>query len=192
MDDARPLADDAPPRRRGAVALLWALVALVVALDQVTKALAVRYLADRDPVPVIEGYLQLRLLFNPGAAFSMATRLTWLLTIVAVVVVVVILRMSRRLGSRAWGVALGLLLGGAVGNLIDRLARPPGFARGHVVDFIEWPGFPVFNVADSAITSAAVLIVILGMLGKPVEGKVPAGTSPAPAGSGDDGGGARG
>jgi signal peptidase II len=171
MDDARAPAAAPPRTRRGPVVLLWLLVGLVVGLDQVTKALAVRYLTDRDPVPLVEGYLQLRLLFNPGAAFSMATRLTWLLTIIAVIVVVVILRMSRRLGSRAWGVALGLLLGGAVGNLIDRLVRPPGFARGHVVDFIEWPGFPVFNVADSAITSAAVLIVVLGMLGRPVEGR---------------------
>lgn len=151
--------------------VLWSIVAGVYVLDQVTKVLAVRYLTDRDPVPVVDGILQLRLLYNPGAAFSMATGLTWLLTIIAVVVVVVVVRMSRRLGSAGWAVAFGLLLGGATGNLTDRLVRQPGFARGHVVDFFELPNFPVFNVADSAITCAAVLIVLLGLRGIPIEGR---------------------
>ncbi len=169
----------APRRRRRLALLTWSVLAVVWALDQVTKALAVEHLSGSDPVPVVDGVLQLRLLYNPGAAFSFATGLTWLLTLVAVVVVVVVLRMSRRTGSLAWAVALGLLLAGATGNLTDRLFRDPGFARGHVVDFIEWPGFPVFNVADAAITCAAALIVVLSLRGVPLDG----GPRAAPAGA---------
>lgn len=168
--DAAALGPAAAPRRRRLTLLTWSVLAVVWGLDQATKALAVAHLSGREPVPVVDGLLQLRLLYNPGAAFSFATGLTWLLTVVAVVVVVVVVRMSRRTGSVAWALALGLLLAGATGNLTDRLLREPGFARGHVVDFIEWPGFPVFNVADAAITCAAVLIVVLSLRGVPLDG----------------------
>ena len=83
---------------------------------------------------------------------------------------VVIVRSSRRLGSRWWALALGLLLGGAVGNLLDRLFREPGFGQGHVVDFIDLPRLFVFNLADAAITCAAVLIALLGLRGIGLEG----------------------
>jgi signal peptidase II len=108
--------------------------------------------------------------FNPGAALSIATGMTWLLTIVATVVIVVVIRASRRIGSRAWAVALGLLLGGALGNLVDRLVREPGIARGHVVDFIAYADWFVGNVADIAIVSAAVLVVILAARGVHIDG----------------------
>jgi signal peptidase II len=97
--------------------------------------------------------------------------MTWLLTIVVTVVVVFIIRAIGRLGSRGWAVALGLLLGGAVGNLVDRLVREPGFARGHVVDFIDYAGFFVGNVADIAVVSAAVLIALLSLRGIGLDGK---------------------
>jgi signal peptidase II len=162
----------APARpRRHLLAALWALCIGIVVLDRVTKALALAHLTENTPVPVVGELVQLRLIFNPGAAFSIGTGLTWVLTVVAVTVVVAVVRISRRLGSRAWAVALGLLLGGAIGNLIDRLTRPPGFARGHVVDFLALPNFPVFNVADSAITCAAVLIVVLGLRGIGIDGR---------------------
>jgi signal peptidase II len=75
------------------------------------------------------------------------------------------------LRSLAWSIALGLLLGGATGNLSDRLFRAPGPFRGRVVDWINLPHFPwTFNVADSAIVCAAVLIAILAFLGKPFGG----------------------
>jgi signal peptidase II len=167
MDDSRAAAR---PRRR-LLAAVWVLCALVVVLDQVTKALALRYLTVGRPVPVVGELLQLRLVFNPGAAFSIGTGMTWALTLVAVLVVAVVVRVSRRLGSRVWAAALGLLLGGALGNLVDRLTRPPGFARGHVVDFLELPNWPVFNVADSSISTAAVLIVVLGVRGISLDGR---------------------
>ena len=176
-----------PTRRRHLVLLLWGLAASVLVLDQATKQLALRFLEGRDPVPLVGDLLSLRLLFNPGAAFSMATGMTWVLSLVAVVVVVVIVRIARRLGSRGWAVALGLLLGGAVGNLVDRLTQPPGFGRGHVIDFIAYWDWFVGNVADIAIVSAAVLIVLLGMLGIGVDGTRESAGQDRPAQGEDDG-----
>jgi signal peptidase II len=175
MDDASPSTTNepvpAPTRpRRHLVALLVTLWGLVLVLDQLTKTLALQRLADNVPVPVLGDLLRLRLVFNPGAAFSMGTGMTWVFTLIALGVVIVVARVARRLGSIGWAVAFGLLLGGATGNLVDRLARAPGFGRGHVVDFIELPNFPVFNVADSAITCAAVLIILLGLRGIGVDG----------------------
>jgi signal peptidase II len=81
-----------------------------------------------------------------------------------------IVRTLPRLRSLGWTVTLGLLLGGALGNLVDRLARAPGFARGAVVDFIHLPHFATFNVADSAITVGALLAVLLSLRGIEVDG----------------------
>ena len=176
MDDSQAVTDGTSSTRRRALPLVLSAVALaVVAADQTAKYLAVRDLTPGVPVPVIDGLLQLRLIRNSGAAFSMATGMTWIFTVVATVVSAVIIRIARRLGSTTWAVALGLLLGGAVGNLLDRLFREPGFARGHVVDFIEYlkfpfMDFPVFNVADSCIVVSAVLIALLGLVGLGVDG----------------------
>jgi signal peptidase II len=130
----------------------------------------VRELSDREPVTLLGGLLTLRLVRNPGAAFGFAQGLTIAFTVVAVAVVVVILRLSRRLRSTPWAVALGLVLGGAVGNLVDRIFRAPGPGRGHVVDFLELPHWPVFNLADSAIVTAAVLMVLLSARGLSYDG----------------------
>jgi len=139
----------------------------VLTLDLLTKLLAVRELSDREPVELADGILTLRLVRNSGAAFGMAQGLTVVLTALALVVVVVILRMASRLRSTWWAVALGLVLGGALGNLAERLFRAPGPGRGHVVDFLELPNWPVFNMADSAIVCAAVLMVLLSARGVP-------------------------
>jgi len=158
------------PVRPWLVVALLGTAAVVVALDQLAKAWAVRTLGDGNVVEVVGTLLQLRLFRNPGAAFSFATGTTWIFTIIAIVVSVVIVRSSRRLGSRWWALALGLLLGGAIGNLLDRLFREPGFGQGHVVDFIDLPRLFVFNLADAAITCAAVLIALLGLRGIGLEG----------------------
>jgi signal peptidase II len=176
MDDTTPVtavrsAASGARSRRHLLAALWVVCGAVVLLDQLTKTAALRYLTEGRPVPVVGELLQLRLIFNPGAAFSIGTGMTWVLTLIAAVVVVVVVRVARRLGSRGWALALGLLLGGAIGNLGDRLFRDPGFARGHVVDFLELPNWPVFNIADSAISCAAVLIVVLGLWGIGVDGR---------------------
>lgn len=162
-----------PPRRgdRRPAWLAFAIVAVVIALDQLTKYLAVRELTDRDPVRLVGDLLQLRLIRNSGAAFSFATGMTWVLTAISATVCVVIVRYAFRLGSRWWAVALGLMLGGALGNLVDRFFRDPGFARGHVVDFIAVPHYPIFNVADSAVVCGAVLIAVLGFRGIGLDGR---------------------
>ncbi len=144
---------------------------MVLVLDQATKYLAQQNLRlGAEPTRLIGDLLSLRLLYNSGAALSIATGMTWVLTIIVVVVVAVIGRTIRRIGSLGWAIALGLLLGGAVGNLVDRLARAPGFARGHVVDFIDYNGFFVGNVADIAIVAAAIMIAVLSLRGVGLEG----------------------
>jgi signal peptidase II len=165
-----PLSSEAvaPPGRRS----LWVGVTavVVVALDAVSKLLVVAHLSNRAPVTLVPGVLHLTLVRNPGAAFGLGSGATVVFSAVALVVVVVIARTARTLVSRGWAVSLGLLLGGAVGNLIDRVFRSPAVFRGHVVDWIELPHWPVFNLADSAIVVGAVLAVLLTAAGVTVDG----------------------
>ena len=164
----------APGRRRRLLGLVVVLAVVVLVVDQLTKAWALHALADGLRRPVLGNLLGLELVFNPGAALSIATGMTWVLTIVAATVVVVVARVSRRLGSTGWALAFGLLLGGAVGNLVDRLVRAPGPARGHVVDFIAYGRLFVGNVADVAIVVAAGLVVLQTMRGVQLDGGRPA------------------
>ena len=158
-------------RRRRLITWTFVLAAAVLLVDQLTKWWAESALVSGGaPVPLVGELLQLRLIYNPGAALSIATGMTWVLTVVVVVVVVVIVRAIRRIGSTGWAVALGMLLGGALGNLGDRFFREPGFAEGHVVDFIDYGVF-VGNVADIAIVAAAVLIVLLSFRGIGLDGR---------------------
>ena len=163
---------DPPPRR---VLLLAMIAGTVVILDLISKIIVVATIQPNEPVRVLGGLVYLSLIRNSGAAFSMATGLTWLLALVAIGVVVVIIRMAPRLRSTPWAVSLGLVLGGALGNLIDRIFRSPGFLQGHVVDFVSVFGpnaeyFPVFNVADSAITIGGISLVITALLGIDFDG----------------------
>ena len=153
--------------RPGRLPLVFGVAAVVLALDAASKWAAVRELSDQAPIQLLGGVLTLRLVRNPGAAFGLAQGMTVVLSALAVVVVVVILRVAGRLHNAWWAVAFGLVLGGATGNLADRLFRAPGPGRGHVVDFLELPRWPVFNVADSAIVVAGVLIVVLSLRGVP-------------------------
>ena len=148
--------------RRRALLVLTAL--LVVAADLVTKLLVVAHLADRQ-VELFGGLLVLRESRNPGAAFGIAGGATIVFTAVALVVVVFIVRTARTLASTGWAVALGLVLGGALGNLVDRLFRNPGPLRGKVVDFVDLPYWPSFNVADSAIVTGGLLALLLATKG---------------------------
>jgi signal peptidase II len=144
------------------------VAATIVAIDQLVKLWAVAALEDRDPVVIIDGWFQLRLIRNFGAAFSFGSGATWLFTLVAIVVTIVVVRTARTLTSDAWAWALGALLGGAVGNLIDRLVRDPGGGRGGVVDYFDVPWFSVFNLADVSLTFAAVGVAILALRGVPM------------------------
>lgn len=141
------------------------VAALVLALDVITKALAVHLLVPKEPVPILGESITWTLVRNSGAAFSMATGYTWVLTLIAAGVAGGILWMGRRLVSPWWALGLGLVLGGALGNLMDRLFRAPGPLRGHVVDFLSIGWWPVFNLADSAVVCGAVLLVGLSLFG---------------------------
>ena len=167
---------------RSVLAVLASTAVGIVLIDQVTKAWAVAYLQPRieggeGPLYIIDPLLRLTYVENTGAAWGMGAGYTWVFTIFAVVVGVVIVRFARTITSRAWALALGGLLGGLLGNLIDRLTRPPGPGLGSVVDFIGLPNFPVFNVADVAITCSAVGMIILAWRGIQLSESEPDGSS---------------
>jgi signal peptidase II len=155
---------------------LFAAVAVVaLAADVVSKVLVVAQLSDRSAVRLLGGAIYLVKTTNPGAAFSLGTGATVLLTVVALAVIGFILRTASRMRSRGWAVALGLVLGGAVGNLVDRLFRAPGVGRGRVVDWIslfsnDGHVWPIFNLADSAIVCGAVVAGVLALRGIDIDG----------------------
>jgi signal peptidase II len=155
-------APPSPPRR---LPLLLSVAAVVLTLDVVTKVLAVKLLTPGQPVSIIGDTVTWTLVRNSGAAFSMATGYTWMLTVIASAVVIGIFWMGRRLVSLWWAIGLGMILGGAMGNLVDRFFRSPGPLRGHVVDFLSIGWWPVFNVADPSVVGGAILLVTLSALG---------------------------
>jgi lipoprotein signal peptidase len=159
---------DAPHRR---MLILVAVAVAVLALDIATKSIIVATLSPAHPVRLLGGFLHLRQDRNPGAAFSFAPGLTILFSLIAISVIVVILRSSRRIRSVPWAITLGLLLGGATGNLVDRIFRAPGLFRGWVVDWIQIPHWPVFNLADSAIVCGGILAVLLSARGIRLDGQ---------------------
>jgi signal peptidase II len=134
----------------------------VVVLDQITKVWVVATLSD-GPLSIIGNDVELHLTRNSGGAFSLFTNATILLAVVAAVLSVVLVRAVRRAQDLLSVLALSLVLGGALGNLTDRIARSPGFLRGEVVDYVRVGSFPSFNVADSAITIGAILLIILAL-----------------------------
>jgi len=146
---------EATPRRRQP--LLLAVAAAVLSADIVSKVLAVKLLTPGQPVPIVGDTVTWTLVRNSGAAFSMATGYTWMLTLVASAVVVGIFWMGRRLVSTGWAIGLGMILGGAMGNLFDRVAW------GAVTDFLDFYigtlHWPAFNVADSAVVIGSGLLL---------------------------------
>ena len=147
-------------RRTSNAQRLFLLAFLIWALDFLTKNWAVSHLST-SPRKIIGSFLQLTLLRNPGAAFSAATGFTIVFTTLSIAVAVIIIRFSHRIISRGWAVVAGLVLGGVLGNLSDRIFRSPGFLYGHVIDWIELPHWPIFNVADSSIVIAAATATVL-------------------------------
>jgi signal peptidase II len=167
-EDPRLAGPKSTPRR---IYVFVAVAAVVYVIDVVSKIVVVEDLTDHQPISMLGGLVTLRLTRNPGAAFSTATGYTVLLTLVAIGVVICVTRLAARLGSTVWAVALGLLLGGALGNLTDRIFRSPGPLRGHVVDFLELPHWPIFNLADSAIVLGALLITLQSLRGVHLDGR---------------------
>ena len=145
---------------------LVVLIALmVVFLDQLTKQLIKSQLELGEVRPIIGDLLKFHLIHNPGAAFSFLTGATWVFTLIATVFSTWIVVNSHQVTSTPWMIGVGGILGGAVGNLIDRLTNVPGFGVGHVIDFIEIPYWPVFNIADSAIFLSAIALTVYAYKG---------------------------
>ena len=147
--------------------LPWTLVlaAGVILLDQGTKFWAEAELEPGVGIPVIGELIQWRLVYNPGAAFGIGGDYTWILSIVAALAVVGLAVLVTRLSSIRWAIAAGALFGGAISHLGDRLFREPAFARGEIVDFIDYAGYFVGNVADIALVLGAVGVVLLSLMG---------------------------
>lgn len=144
----------------------------MLAADQFSKQLAIQSLDPGRTVPVLGDALQWHLVYNPGAAFSLGEGVTWVFTLAMALVASAIVWLAiTRIRSRLWAVVLGLLLGGVLGNLVDRMFRDPGFAVGHVVDFIltPWMWFwttpAIYNVADVFIVSMMISVALLTLVG---------------------------
>jgi signal peptidase II len=172
-ETAEPPVAPLPPRK---VWLVAAVAPVVLVIDQITKQLALAGLEHEPPVRVLGGLFYLQIVRNPGAAWGMATGMTWVLTLIALAVVVGIIWVMPKLRSTGWAIGLGLVLAGALGNLLDRFFRAPGAMHGHVVDFLSpfapnGDAFPVFNIADSAICVGGALIVLMALLGRDYDGR---------------------
>ncbi|WP_445290507.1 signal peptidase II [Arthrobacter sp. ERGS1:01] len=163
---------------------MWlGFAALAYVCDQLTKLWVTSTMVEGQTTPVIPGILQWYYIRNSGAAFSIGENFTWFFTLVMAAVAVFIIWLSRRIGSFWWAIGLGLLLGGALGNLTDRLFRPPSFGMGHVVDFISFPHFAIFNMADMGVVGGVITVCILTLIGIPLGGRK---TAKAAAAKADD------
>ena len=150
----------------GKTRTIWLTAWTIWLFDYATKTWAISNFSS-DPQPVIGTLLQFTLLKNSGAAFSLASGFTLIFSLLAVAVIATIVRYAARITSRGWLTCAGLLLGGVLGNLTDRIFREPGFFLGHVIDWIQIPNWPVFNIADIAISTAALLAFIQTMRNVP-------------------------
>ena len=149
--------------KSGLVVRLYFIAWVIWLIDFATKTWAIANLDPRDPIKLIGSFLQLTLIKNSGAAFSFATGATLILSIFACCVVAAIAYYAPKITSKGWAIVIGLALGGILGNLSDRIFRAPGFFTGHVIDWIELPNWPVFNIADSAIVVATAIAVVLSI-----------------------------
>jgi lipoprotein signal peptidase len=183
QDPSAAASATAEPGRPRRVGLLLGVAAFVLVADVISKAIVVARMVGHPPIRLLGGALTITLTRNGGAAFSIGTSMTIVFTAIAAGVIVYILRTARNLRSIGWAITLGLLLGGATGNLLDRIFRAPGPFQGHVVDWIQLPDWPVFNLADSAIVCAGVLVVLLALRGIRLDGTrpIPEAGSPQPS-----------
>lgn len=138
--------------------LFFLLSAALVAVDQITKALAAAYLKPVTTVPIIRDVLHLTYRENTGAAFSILDGFRWGFVILAVIVcgVIIYINVSRKIDSKLFYAASILVVSGAIGNVIDRIAT------GAVVDFVDFRliNFAVFNFADICLTVGVTLLLV--------------------------------
>ncbi len=133
--------------------MILIIAASVIFLDQITKFLAVKFLQLNTPFVLIKNFLNLTLVYNRGAAFGMFKNQLFTFVFISVLAIVFIAyNLKNKRNSFIFKISLSLILAGAMGNLIDRLRF------GFVIDFLDFRIWPVFNLADSAITIAAFLL----------------------------------
>ena len=140
----------------------WLVIAAIVIADQLTKHWALNRLSGGRTIDLV-GSLRFNLAFNKGMAFSQATGAGPVIGAFGLVIVIVVVSWMRRSARGAAAVAASLIVGGAIGNLVDRLLRGDAWLRGAVVDFVDLQWFPVFNLADSAITVGAVTMALAAL-----------------------------
>jgi signal peptidase II len=156
VEDGRPApAQEAPRRRTG---LVVAVAAAVLVLDALTKQWAMTALHD-GPIDLV-GPVRLALVHNKAGAFGLGGAFVPFLAVAALVLVVVMVSIGTTTAKASLAVPLGMILGGAFGNVLDRVFRSPGFLKGAVVDFVDLRFWPVFNLADSAITIGCLLLLL--------------------------------
>lgn len=164
-DGARPTPGDpaAPPRRP--LLAIGAVTVLVVVLDQLTKWWALEALTEPTRIIDLVWTLRLRVIYNTGTAFSLTSDSGPVVSIIALGVVGFLLWSGREQRSRSVLAAYGLVIGGTIGNLVDRLFRDgnDGFLGGAVIDFVDLQWFPVWNLADAALTIGIGLLLVVGI-----------------------------
>lgn len=167
----------AAPPRRPLLFLIGAITIPVIVLDQATKLFVQAHMALYESISLIPNYLDITYTLNPGAAFSMLAeappwaRKAFLLTMATAAIIVLIVLIARSDRVSVNSIAFALILGGATGNLIDRAIRGRviDFMRAHYYDL----NYPVFNVADSAISIGVTLIILASFFGRDDDPQVP-------------------
>lgn len=149
----------APVQTSASKSNAYVLIVLVVVFDQLTKHWALNALNAGKTIEIF-WTLQFNLVFNSGMAFSQGQGIGRIIGVLAIGVVIGLLMSLRRPMSMVTVTGTGLLVGGAIGNISDRLFRGSGWMGGAVVDFIDLQWFPVFNVADSAVTIGAGFLIL--------------------------------
>ncbi|GAA1416671.1 signal peptidase II [Kitasatospora putterlickiae] len=144
------------PRRLGT---MTAVALALLASDFITKQIALTHFSGTDPTEALGGLLKFTVVFNSGGAFSIGAGETWFFTAVKMVVIAVMLVVAPRIRTPVWAVSFGLVIAGAAGNLIDRLFRAPSPGQGRVVDWIQLPHWPVFNLADCGVVCGSALVM---------------------------------
>lgn len=148
------------PSRRLLFVYSCAIAALTIAVDVISKQLALHFLDTENRIPVLGDLFGLQLAFNTGAAFSIGAQLTPFITLLGIVASVLLIRAALRTKYRIYAASIGLILGGALGNLADRIFAPPGFGSGAVTDFLAYGHLFIGNLADVAIGAGVVLYAL--------------------------------
>lgn len=153
--------------------LQWLAIGLgliIVAVDQLIKSQLIATLTPHKSVAFLGDVVRLYLTYNDSAAFSMGFGQTWIFAVISSIASLMLLWYIPRLQTNSWNIMAGIALGGVVGNLVDRLFREPGFGNGYVVDYLQIPfNFPIFNLADIAIVSMAILTVLRILMGHKID-----------------------